>query len=428
MLLYSSLSISQWVHQNSGTNGSLSSVCFINQNTGWVLGMDSINTIILKTTNGGTNWIYSSNSNYLNAVQFINQNTGWIVGHMDTWPNYGKVLKSTNGGLNWQNQLNLLYSYLSFVQFIDQNTGWVVGKYNVPPRVLILKTTNGGNNWFSQDIGLNFTTNLNSIYFVNQNTGWVAGGSNVPYDTAIILKTTNSGMNWFEQKSIPLNSFYSIFFIDQNTGWTAGFDGWAYNSTILKTTNSGMNWIYQDSAAFNNLQLKSIFFTNQVSGYAVGSAGIIKSIYGGTNWFYQDTVNFDSALNSVYFVDQNTGWAVGNNGNILKTTNGGNPIGIFPISKNIPVHFKLNQNYPNPFNPSTNIEFDLPAIANGISSIIKLAIFDVLGREIAILVNEKLQPGTHEVKWDASKYPSGVYFYKLETNDFMETKKMLLIK
>jgi len=89
----------------------------------------------------------------------------------------------------------------------------------------------------------------------------------------------------------------------------------------------------------------------------------------------------------------------------------------------LPKEFALSQNYPNPFNPSTNIEFRVP-----ISGSVSVKIFDVLGREVAMLVNEHLQPGTCTVRWDATQFPSGVYFYQLRARDFAETKRMMLIK
>ena len=98
-------------------------------------------------------------------------------------------------------------------------------------------------------------------------------------------------------------------------------------------------------------------------------------------------------------------------------------IGITTISTEIPRDFSLSQNYPNPFNPSTNIRYDLPK--NGF---VKLVVFDELGREIETLVNEKQTTGTYEATFNATQYPSGVYFYKLQTENFSETKKMLMIK
>ena len=81
------------------------------------------------------------------------------------------------------------------------------------------------------------------------------------------------------------------------------------------------------------------------------------------------------------------------------------------------------QNYPNPFNPVTNIVFDLPS-----ASFTRLTVYDILGREIAVLVNEQLRAGSYKVDWNATNYPSGIYFYKIETEGFSNSKKMVLIK
>lgn len=98
-------------------------------------------------------------------------------------------------------------------------------------------------------------------------------------------------------------------------------------------------------------------------------------------------------------------------------------IGIQKISSEVPTKYSLLQNYPNPFNPSTIIRYEIPK-----SCFVKLVIYDILGKEVEILVNEKQNEGTYEVTFYVSKYQSGVYFYKLETENYSETKKMLLIK
>lgn len=101
------------------------------------------------------------------------------------------------------------------------------------------------------------------------------------------------------------------------------------------------------------------------------------------------------------------------------------PIGIDPISSEIPSQFSLSQNYPNPFNPATKIRFAIPA---GYGSQTNLSAYDILGRQVAVLVNQQLRPGTYEVDWDATTFPSGVYFYTLTSASFKETRKMVLIK
>lgn len=109
---------------------------------------------------------------------------------------------------------------------------------------------------------------------------------------------------------------------------------------------------------------------------------------------------------------------------INPTTGGQVPIGINTISTEIPASFTLKQNYPNPFNPSTKIRFELKS-----NSVVNLKVFDVTGREVArVINNENIQAGIHEVNYNAGTLASGVYFYTLETPNFKDTKKMMLIK
>ncbi len=98
-------------------------------------------------------------------------------------------------------------------------------------------------------------------------------------------------------------------------------------------------------------------------------------------------------------------------------------VGIEPTSTELPVEFNLSQNFPNPFNPVTTIKFDLPALA-----FTKLKIIDGSGREISTLVNENLNKGSFQVKWDGSNYSSGAYFIRLESGNNIITKKMMLVK
>jgi len=119
-------------------------------------------------------------------------------------------------------------------------------------------------------------------------------------------------------------------------------------------------------------------------------------------------------------------WGGNDTGNLLIT--GGiynNPavIGIAQLGKGVPSEFVLYQNYPNPFNPTTKIKFDVPRSEN-----VKIVILDLLGREVEKIADQKLNPGSYEADWDASKFSSGIYFYRLVTESFAETKKMILLK
>jgi len=92
-------------------------------------------------------------------------------------------------------------------------------------------------------------------------------------------------------------------------------------------------------------------------------------------------------------------------------------------ASHLPQNYALNQNYPNPFNPSTSISFDLP-----VASHVNLKIYNVLGQEVTDLVNEFMEAGSHSIPWDAARYSSGVYFYRISAENFTETKKMMLLK
>jgi D-alanyl-D-alanine carboxypeptidase len=107
----------------------------------------------------------------------------------------------------------------------------------------------------------------------------------------------------------------------------------------------------------------------------------------------------------------------------MNTVLNNNPIGVTSYTNEVPRKYMLQQNYPNPFNPETKIRFSLPA-----EGFVKLTVYDVLGKEVKVLVNRELKPGAYETDWNASGNPSGIYFYKLESKGFTQTKKMILVK
>ena len=98
-------------------------------------------------------------------------------------------------------------------------------------------------------------------------------------------------------------------------------------------------------------------------------------------------------------------------------------ISVKEITVELPTKYSLDQNYPNPFNSSSNFKFQISKLGD-----VKIVVYDIMGKEVQTLVNETLKPGTYEATFDGSMQNSGVYFYKLMTNGFTETKKMLMIK
>lgn len=397
-----------WTLEQSGTTQDLYSVRFLDSNTGFVAGN---NGTLLKTTNGGIFWIQqqTGTNNSFYSMCFPTPNTGYIVG------TGGVLVKTTNAGLNW----NLYPAGTSYPQyamyFIDASIGYVVATLSLANNS-ILRTTNGGMNWSTYNLNTSF---LKSVFFINTNTGFVAGNT---FSTGYVYKTTNGGDNWTQLLNTPLGLYFSLFFNNLSTGYSAG-------QIIAKTTNAGDNWISMFSPT--NI-INSIYFSDINTGYASGTNGAIyKTITGGSNWVLQQNLVTSNSLLDIKFINASTGYAVGTFGTIIKTTTGGEPVGIHPKGNEIPETFSLSQNYPNPFNPSTKIEYQIPK-----TSFVRLTVFDILGREIAKLVNEELAPGIYEIEWDGSNYASGIYFYRLTVEDsqtisgfvYSETKKLVLLK
>jgi photosystem II stability/assembly factor-like uncharacterized protein len=234
-----------------------------------------------------------------------------------------------------------------------------------------------------------------SVYFTDPSTGYVAGHD------GILLKTTDGGTIWTFLSSGTQETLASLFFTDANTGFMVG----GYN--IYKTTNGGTSWNFMFNA---NTSLYSIFFPDPNTGYAVGgnlNNGIIaKTTDGGTNWTVHP-MGTPYELRSVYFIDSTTGYTVGHYGTILKTTNGGFPVGI-NAKEPVPPSLKL---YPNPASLSLFIEMADKGT---------LVVLNLSG---TLLFNEEItKPGT---TIDVSNLPSGLYIVKVIGNNEVKFGKFI---
>ncbi len=150
--------------------------------------------------------------------------------------------------------------------------------------------------------------------------------------------------------------------------------------------------------------------------------------YGNDGNHYNDSINRrpntavpDSVADAIHYASDHIP--------VFATFTFGNVIGISGNNQNIPGKFELSQNFPNPFNPSTKINYSIPVGAkNGRDRWVKLIIYDMLGREVAVLVSAELVPGSYEAVWNAGNLPSGVYLYTLTAGEYRQTKKMILLK
>jgi photosystem II stability/assembly factor-like uncharacterized protein len=389
-----------WNQQISGSSYNLVDAYFLTDNLGWAVGGDFSTNVILNTTNGGINWNpqIGNVNNCLNSIYFLNDINGWTIGTQ------GTILSTTNGGQNWNNNSIGAQDYLS-IYFIDDTTGWIVGDQGI-----ILKTPDGGLHWNIQTSGS--TNKLSSIYFVDKNTGWTVG------DNGVVLNTNDGGENWLPQNSKTNNNLNCIYFLNQNFGWIGT------RGAIITTTDGGSNWTLNGTPGVTTT---SIYFVDKINGWVTtnsnfGYSGMIQfSTNGGKNWVPQ--LNNVKQLWSIKFTETNRGWAVGDSGAIYHTTNGGLTFVEEQIAGQNICNFELTNCYPNPFNPSTTIKYSIPKL-----SFVTIKIYDVLGSEVATLVNEEKPTGNYELTWNAANLSSGVYLYKLTSAGFVQTKKMILLK
>jgi len=141
-------------------------------------------------------------------------------------------------------------------------------------------------------------------------------------------------------------------------------------------------------------------------------------------------VAFTGDLYDVDFGNPELGWTVGQQGKIFFTNT---PVNVTNEQNDQITTFTLNQNYPNPFNPTTKIKFTIPQTFDPLQGgarggLVTLKVYNILGKEIATLVNEELPAGEHEVTFDASNLPSGIYIYQLNAGKFVQTNKMIYLK
>ncbi len=408
LVVWCETSNAQWVVLND-TSINFSQIVFSDSLKGYIVGAGGT---LFTTVNGGKNWIDRKiSARPLLSVSAIGDSLIWVS------DDSGRVYHSLDGGKTWQN-ITVTNSPFNFytVQFVDSLNGWVTGAYQLGGYVGydgIFHSSDGGLTWKEQYADtIDYFSYLWKGFFSDKYHGYVA-------DQYVIHRTTDGGSTWILSLTSGRTAA-SIFFIDSLHGWAACDEGF-----LGKTTDGGINWsMTRPNSSYNGLT--SVFFVDSLNGWVCDNqGGIIHTTDGGNTWIVQrsDTSGYP-AINSLYFLNKNEGWAVGN-GIVLHTTNGG--VTAIDEPSQQPTTFRLFQNYPNPFNPATVISYQLSALSN-----VTLTVYDILGREVATLVEGVETAGFHTVTWNASKFASGVYIYRLMSNSsqgiIIDTKQMVLIK
>ena len=424
-----------WEERNSGVTVSLNSVHNLNSPDAWICGDSGT---VLHTTNRGYNWSNVSGNGLPSNVTLVNiygvsSTTALTAGHAGS-ATY--VYRTTNSGGTWTQVFTQSNGFINAIWMTSNTTGFMQGN-PVGGRWSLWKTTDGGLNWDSTGLFLPEAWSESGW----QNSMWVVG-SKIWFGTngAHIYYSSNSGSDWNVQLTSPEGNIYTVWLdtVPSNIGYSGG-------ASLLKTTNGGTNWMI-DTAAIGSGNFNGFVGTEETIyflWYIRNNNNIYHSYGTSSSWFLEYTApsgnyNHISLSPGPIYYGPGFLFAVRDNGGISR----GNfwVEGVTLISNEVPEMYKLHQNYPNPFNASTKFKFESRILPNSKSGEmrgghVKLAVYNLLGQEIEILVDKVIQPGSYEVDWFGNSYPSGIYFYRMLVTDpnssgivFDEIRKMVMVK
>jgi photosystem II stability/assembly factor-like uncharacterized protein len=453
----------------------VSDMYFSDANKGWVVA--STNNAILRTSNGGTTWQFpagvsvsysytqkrSSSGNIGNPFCLHPQNKNGVfilagsalyrsLDKGETWTlingsvpggschsfyvnaldtnvmiatkgsSNGRVIKSTNYGATWFDLINPI-NLTSYGMPLEQDPNDANTVYLAPDNAPMRKSSDFGNTWITLsggETGGVFRSPCDVIVQYKNSDVIIVGDGTTGSGSGKVWKSVNGGMNWtlintVTGSEIPMISNTNVIpELVYHSTWSSG--------SFWKSDNGGSN--------FTNLsQTGSLWATDIAKD---DPTAVCYDQYGSNSYISLDggstfaTVNVGSSpaagmcyLDKANLLIQHGGGVYKLNINYSVITD----IGANSVSSIAPESYELNQNYPNPFNPTTNIKFGVPNTGN-----VSLKVFNQLGKEVVTLVNGIKTAGTYEVSFDASTFGSGIYFYRLEADNFTATKKMILVK
>jgi photosystem II stability/assembly factor-like uncharacterized protein len=383
----------------------ISSVKAVNSSVAYVAGTRGI----MKTTDGGSTWVSAGGTAvdtiYWNTIETVGPDTVFATATIGS----GDVIfRTVNGGGNWVPVASQPNGFFNGVRMFDHLNGFAVSD-PVAGAWVILLTSDGGASWHptaSPPLRVGTETGFsNSAAIAGQSFAWFGTGNHRIYHS------TDGGVRW-DSISTGNDDCYAIWFADPAHGIMGTGNGIAYS------TDAGATW----SAVSLGMEVYGVTWTISSGFWAAGGKTVTRSTDGGVTWktslstsFYIQHLSFTEDGGALY------GLAGGDSGKVA-IYNG--LLDGAPDSKaGRPTDYRVFQNYPNPFNPSTTIRYDLPH-----ASRVSLKVYNTLGQEVATLVNDTKAAGVYTVQFDAGRLASGVYFYRLQAGNFVETKKLVVLR
>lgn len=415
--------------------------------------------VVYKTTNGGLDWVALTtpvpSTHIINKIDFVDANTGWVFSFTGT-SGTAQMWKTTDGGNSWIAQsfstaaTNDYRIYSACM--VNANYGWVITSHCFP-----WKTTDGGNTWAQQSFATGSVSTCYRIQMFDTLKGYICGQGR-------LFRTTNGGAVW--------DSIFSPLTFSQGTMWTSmawkNFtSGIICGTASFSTTNGGSSWSYNlpGNGTYYNMCCYGTDTTNFLLGGTFGyihkwanfslpvELTSLNAATSGNNvtliWSTATELNnkgFDiqrklkdgefidvgfinghgttANISSYSYIDKNVPQGIYNYR--IRQIDYDGTAKYYSLSESVKIGadcFALDQNYPNPFNPSTVISYSTAK-----TTPVSIKIYNSVGQQVALLVNEIKTPGNYKITFNAGKVASGVYFYKMIAGDYVSVKKMTVIK
>lgn len=363
---------------------------------------------IYRSTDDGSSWVKPALSPLMGVKCISIASNGYVLAGGEGVGIY----RSTDSGNSW-NQSNSGLSNLSVYCLCTKANGDLFAGTGDG----IFRSTDHGTTWTK----INTTTSIKYIISLAISpSGHVFAGTS----PGGIYRSTDDGSTWTVLKPNLYILNYSMVCCNSSAYLFAG----TTTGGVFRSTDNGDTWTQINNGITSAYIINGLAVNK--SGHlfaATQGGGAYRSTDNGTTW-----TQINSGLKDLIVYC----FALHPNGNIYTGTSkggvakSGSATEVTLTRSDIPVSFALSQNYPNPFNPSTTIQFSIPARQAGEAEVqaVSLKIYNLLGKDVATLVDESVKPGMYRATWNASGCASGVYYYQLRTNQNCVTKKLMIIK
>lgn len=403
-------------------SGRYEDISFLNAQEGWAV---SGTSTLIRTVDGGGSWEVvqapAPYNVYFRCVNLVSQ-TKAFIGTLNATiplivtPNRGKSFSPVDIAGKKPSKVCGMFRYGS--------TLYGVGGYD--GNATLIRSTDGGGTWTGIDM-TPYAVSLVDCYFFNDSVGLTVGsadGSSYNSGHSVVLRTTDRGDTWQAMyKSTRTKEWgWKLFFVNSTVGYVSLERRSPDPAGVffLKTTDAGMTWT--EHYFQKDFDVEGIGFWDEGKGWIGGWTGpTYQTIDSGKSWSAFPMSDKLINLNRVRRINDTLMYAAGTQ--IFRYA----PTGVTSVGSYgnpLPSGFVTAQNYPNPFNPNTTIEFTLPEAAT-----VRVGIYNSVGQFIERIMDNPKPVGTYRLQWRPSTVlPSGVYFYRIETETGSVTHSMLLLK